>query len=279
LSSGPDADGYRDSVTSVPAYAVLAVAGLAAGAINTVVGSGTLITFPVLLSLGVPPITANVSNTIGLVPGSVAGAVGYRGELVGQRHRLTRLATASGLGGLVGAVLLLALPSGVFAAVVPALIGLAIVLVLAQPRLSVRLLARSAAVAPQATGRVSPPNAKLGPHPSALWLLVGLCGVYGGYFGAAQSVLLLAILGTLLDQDLQRVNGIKNVLAGLVNGIAGLIFLFLAHPNWTLVAIIALTSTAGGLLGAGIGRRLPAPVLRAVIVVIGLAALARFVLS
>ena len=242
------------------------VAGLAAGTINTVVGSGTLITFPVLLSLGVAPVTANVTNTIGLVPGSASGAWGYRRELAGQRDRLTRLGSASLLGGVLGAALLLVLPAGVFRAVVPVLIVLALVLVVVQPRLARRYVG---------SGR----QPEHGRTPVLLWFLVGLTGVYGGYFGAAQGVLLVAILGALLERDLQRVNALKNVLAGLVNAVAGLIFIALASPNWVFVAIIAVTSAVGGQLGALVGRRLSPVALRSVIVVVGLAALAKFLLT
>jgi uncharacterized membrane protein YfcA len=246
--------------------ALVGLAGLAAGTINTVVGSGTLITFPVLLALGVPPVTANVSNTIGLVPGSASGAWSYRRELAEQRIRLIRLGSASLAGGIAGALLLLSLPAGVFKVVVPVLIILAVGLVVAQPWLSRRLT-----VADHATASAA--------RPALLWFAVMLTGVYGGYFGAAQGVLLIAILGTLLDADLQRVNALKNVLAGLVNAVAGVIFIILAHPNWTYVALIAVGSALGGQLGGLIGRRLSPVVLRAIIVIVGIAALVKFLLG
>jgi uncharacterized membrane protein YfcA len=240
---------------------LVGAAGLAAGAINTVVGSGTLITFPVLLALGVPPVTANVSNTIGLVPGSFSGTWSYRRELDGQRGRLIRLGSASLLGGIAGALLLLVLPAGVFKAVVPVLIIVALGLVVAQPWLSRAGQHGSAA------------------HPVLLWGAVLLTGVYGGYFGAAQGVLLIAILGTLLDADLQRMNALKNVLTGLVNGVAGVIFIALATPNWTYVAIIAVGSALGGQVGGIIGRRLSPAALRGIIVVVGVAALVKFLVG
>jgi hypothetical protein len=245
--------------------ALVGLAGLAAGTINTVVGSGTLITFPVLLALGVPPVTANVSNTIGLVPGSASGAWSYRRELAEQRVRLIRLGSASLAGGIAGALLLLSLPAGVFKVVVPVLIILAVGLVVAQPWLSRHL---TSADPGQAAAR-----------PALLWFAVMLTGVYGGYFGAAQGVLLIAILGTLLDADLQRVNALKNVLAGLVNAVAGVIFIILAHPNWTYVALIAVGSALGGQIGGLIGRRLSPVVLRAIIVIVGIAALVKFLLG
>lgn len=245
-------------MTGISGLAAVAVAGLAAGTINTVVGSGTLITFPVLLSLGVPPVTANVSNTIGLVPGGVSGAWGYRRELAGQQDRLRRLGAASFIGGLIGASLLLVLPPGVFKAVVPVLIVLALVLVIAQPRLSQRFI-----VAGQ-------PSA--GQHPRVLWVLVLFTGVYGGYFGAAQGVILVAFMAVLLDEDLQRLNALKNVLATVVNGVAAVVFVIVAHVAWEAAALLAVSSVAGGQAGAAVGRRLSPGILRAVIVVVGLAA-------
>ncbi|MGW4807884.1 sulfite exporter TauE/SafE family protein [Kitasatospora sp. NPDC004272] len=241
------------------------LAGVAAGAINTIVGSGTLITFPVLLAVGLPPVTANVSNSLGLVPGSLAGAIGYRAELAGQRHRLLRFGTASLTGGLTGAVLLVTLPGSAFEAVVPVLILAALVLVVLQPRVARAMAARRAA------GTSAPAT-------DGGWLLlacIGLTGVYGGYFGAAQGVLLLALMGMLLPDDLQTINGIKNVLAVIVNGVAAVFFLFTATIDWTAALLIAAGATLGGVLGARIGRRLPPIALRALIVVVGLAAVTK----
>jgi uncharacterized protein len=242
-------------------------AGMAAGAINTLVGSGTLITFPILLAFGYAPVTANVSNTIGLVPGSVAGAIGYRRELAGQRARAIRFAIASTVGGIVGAVLLLSLPASAFKDIVPAFIIIALVLIVLQPRLAVALDARRA-------GR-----ARQGDHPGPTSLLaVFASGVYGGYFGAAQGIMLLAILGlSLPDEDLQRVNALKVVLAGLVNLVAGIIFIFAAHVAWLPALLIAVGSIIGGIAAARWGRRLPASALRAVIVVVGITAIVRLV--
>ncbi|MFJ5886316.1 sulfite exporter TauE/SafE family protein [Kitasatospora cineracea] len=245
--------------------AAVLLAGVAAGAINTIVGSGTLITFPVLLAVGLPPVTANVSNSLGLVPGSLAGAIGYRAELAGQRHRLLRFGTASLLGGLTGAALLVTLPGSAFAAVVPVLILTALVLVVVQPRVARAMAARRAA------GTAAP--ATDGGWP--LLLCIGLTGVYGGYFGAAQGVLLLALMGMLLPDDLQTVNGIKNVLAVIVNGVAALFFLFTSHIDWTAALLIAAGATLGGVLGAKVGRRLPPIALRALIVLVGLAAVTK----
>ena len=240
-------------------------AGMAAGTINVVVGSGTLITFPTLLAFGVPPVTANVSNTIGLVPGVASGVVGYRPELRGQRARAIRLGSASVAGGIVGAVLLLSLPAGAFSAIVPALIVVGLVLVILQPRISAWVDARHEGA-----------RGEFGPW--WVWPAVFVTGMYGGYFGAAQGVILMGLLGIGIADSLQRLNGLKNVLAGLVNGVAGLIFVFVADVDWTVVALIAAGSVVGGQIGATVGRRLSPVVLRIVIVVVGLVALATFLL-
>jgi uncharacterized membrane protein YfcA len=244
---------------SIGHAAIILVAGVWAGMINTIVGSGTLVTFPVLLALGYPPLTANVSNGLGLVPGSVAGAVGYRRELAGLGGRVARLAVASALGALLGAVLLLSLPAAAFDAVVPVLVGLAVVLVVAQPFVSRRMAARGGGART---------------HVGA-GLLAGTfaTGVYGGYFGAAQGVLLLALLGIGLDDDIQRHNAVKNVLAAVANLVSGVVFALVAPISWPVVGLIAAGSVAGGVLGARVGRRLSPTVLRAVVVVVGVLAI------
>ena len=235
-------------------------AGVFAGAINTVVGSGTLVTFPVLLAVGYAPVVANVSNTLGLVPGSVSGAIGYRRELAGQRRRVFVLCSASLLGGIAGAVLLLTLPGSAFEAIVPALIAVALVLVVLQPRLSRALAARR--------GESRPHGGPL------LWGGVFGTGIYGGYFGAAQGVILLALLGIMIPgEDLQRLNALKNGLAALVNGVAAVVFLFFATVAWLPALLLAAGSAAGGQLGARIGRSLSPAMLRGVIVVVGLTAI------
>lgn len=242
----------------------IALAGVAAGTINTVVGSGTLITFPTLLAFGVPPVTANVSNTIGLVPGSWSGAFGYRRELAGQRSRVLRLGAASLLGGLAGAVLLLLLPAGAFEAIVPALIGLGVVLVVLQPRISAWVARRHERLGRERSGVTGA---------WWVWPAILVTGVYGGYFGAAQGVLLMAVLGIGIQETLQRLNGVKNVLGGIANSVAGVLFVVVADVDWLVVLLIGVGSILGGQLGATIGRRLPAAVLRAVIVVVGVVAL------
>ncbi|GGQ24322.1 sulfite exporter TauE/SafE family protein [Streptomyces roseolilacinus] len=247
--------------------AVLA-AGVGAGTINTIVGSGTLITFPVLLATGLPPVTATVSNALGLIPGSISGAIGYRAELTGQRDRILRLAVAAALGGLGGAVLLTVLPSTAFETIVPVLVALALVLVVLQPRITRAVQARR-----ERDGRTDTTR-----HGGPL-LFAGLllASVYGGYFTAAQGIVYLSLMGMLLDDTLQRLNAAKNILAAVVNTIAALFFVFAAHFDWTAVALIAVGSTIGGQIGARVGRRLPPKVLRTLIVVIGSAAILQLV--
>jgi uncharacterized membrane protein YfcA len=255
------------------------LAGMAAGTINTVVGSGTLITFPILLAFGIPPVTANVSNTIGLAPGSASGAIGYRRELEGQKTRLFRLGSGSLIGGVAGALLLLWLPSSAFDAIVPALIVLGCLLVILGPRIQRRVAAR-----------VEERGAVVAEHGVWwVWPSVLLAGVYGGYFGAAQGVLLMAILGIGVADTMQRHNATKNVLALLVNGVAAIVFVVLSfvdvpgipggetEVNWGAALLIAIGSTIGGQIGATVGRRLPPNVLRAAIVVVGVVAVVTFV--
>jgi uncharacterized protein len=241
---------------------LLGLAGIAAGTINSVVGSGTLVTFPVLLAFGYPPVTANVSNTIGLVPGSFAGAWGYRDRLVGQRANIVWLGTASVLGGVVGAALLLTLPASTFDAIVPGFIAVGLVATVFQPRLRARLQRRTRSTHRSGAGTA---------------LAVFGSGVYGGYFGAGQGILLLGILGVALAQDLQRTNGLKNLLAGLVNGVAGVYFVSTVHVQWEPSAVIALTSVLGALLGSRYGKRLRPSTLRSVVVVVGIVAIVSLV--
>lgn len=249
----------------MPAGEILAILGaaFAAGAINAVVGAGSLITFPTLLAFGFAPVMANVSNNVGLVPGNLSGSYGYRGELTGQRDRLLRLGVASGAGALAGAAAILVLPAGVFRLVVPVLIVLACAAVLVQPALSARIAARG-----------KEPGPRGGPL-----LLAGLflAGVYGGYFGAAQGVLVIGLLGTALSETIQRVNAAKNVLVTIVNGAAAAVFIGFAHIAWLAAGLIAIGSALGGLAGARVGQRLPPTVLRILIVGIGLTAAAKLI--
>ncbi len=249
---------------TIPEAIAIAAAGVGAGTINTVVGSGTLLTFPVLLGFGYPPVLANISNTVGLVAGGVSGSHGYRAELGGQSRRALALGAASALGGIIGAVLLLALPGSAFKAIVPFFIGCALVLVLAQPWLSSRLEARRAAVGASRARALFP----------ALFAI----GLYGGYFGGAQGILLLAVLGLSLTDSLQRVNALKNVLATLTNAVAALVFVVFAHVDWRIAALLAAGSVAGGQIGARLARHLPPALLRSVIVAVGTAAILKLAL-
>jgi uncharacterized protein len=240
-------------------------AGLVAGTLNAVVGSGSLITFPTLLAFGFPPVVANVSNNVGLVPGNFSGAFGYRRELAGQRDRLSKLAIIAVAGSVAGAVALLSLPSSAFKLIVPVLILISCVLVLVQPWLSSRIVARRKRRA-ELDG-----NAADGDEKAGLVLGAGVfaSAAYGGYFGAAQGVLVIGLLGTFLDESIQRVNAAKNVLVAIVNGTAAVVYIIFAHVAWLAVLLIAVGSTAGGFLGARFGRQLPPLALRVFVVLIG----------
>ncbi len=248
------------------AFEVIAIvaAGFGAGTINALIGSGTLITFPVLLAFGYPPVLANVTNNVGLVPGAVSSAWAYRRELAGGLVRLRRYAPATASGAVAGAILLLELPAQSFKAIVPVLIAASLVLVVLQPRITAAVMAR---------------RRRERPHGGPL-LVAGIfaTGIYGGYFGAGQGILLFGLLASSLGGDLREVNAIRAVLAGLANLVAAIVFLFIAEVAWDAAALIAAGAAAGGLAGAGIGRRLPDPWLRTVIVVVGLAAIAQLVL-
>jgi uncharacterized protein len=245
--------------------AIVVAAGFLAGGVNTVVGSGTLITFPVLLALGYPPVTANVSNSLGLVSGSVTGAIGYRRELRGQARRLVRFGIVTVVGAVVGALLLLVLPADAFEAVVPVLIVVALVLVLLQPLIARRLAARSA---------------DRHPH-GGIPLLLGVfaTAIYGGYFGAAQGVILVALMGILMDESLQRLNAIKNVFVATANLVSGVVFVFVAPVDWLVVGLLAGGSILGGILGARIGRRLRPIWLRSAIVVVASVAIVQLIVT
>ncbi|MGA9872713.1 MAG: sulfite exporter TauE/SafE family protein [Rhodococcus sp. (in: high G+C Gram-positive bacteria)] len=243
---------------------VILVAGLGAGAINAVVGSGTLITFPTLVAFGYPPVVATMSNAVGLVAGSVSGTWGYRRELKGQWPRLKWQMPASFVGALGGAWLLLHLPETVFAAVVPVLLIAALVLVVVQPRIQAWARARSEAAGKAAdhVGRVR-----------MILLTLGtlLVGVYGGYFTAAQGILLIGVMGILLPESVQRMNAAKNLLSLIVNVVAAVTYTIVAFDriSWAAAGLIAAGSLVGGSIGARFGRKLSPWALRAVIVVIG----------
>ena len=241
-------------------------AGLWAGTINSVVGSGTLVTFPVLIALGLAPVTASMSNAMGLVAGGAAGAWGYRRELKGRGRQLLKLLPASLLGGITGAWLLLHLPEEVFHYAAPVLIVLALLMVVFQPRLQRWVRNREE----------NPEHALRDKHHGVLLIvLVYLAGVYGGYFVAAQGILLVGILGVFMTGTIQNANAMKNILVLGVNLIAATSYVLFAFDriDWIVVAIIAVSSLIGGLVGSSVGRRLSPPVLRGVIFALGLVAL------
>jgi uncharacterized membrane protein YfcA len=344
-------------VQLIDAAQILA-AGAAAGAINALVGSGTLVTFPILLALGYPPVVANASNAVGLVPGSFAAAYGYRAEVAVHRRLLLPLGVAALAGGIVGAALLLVLPDATFRAVVPVLIGGALILIVLQPWL-VRMLRRrgvhtggsrpdgdpatrsateidstpisagavsaagdgadavvaaggldaGAGAAPRSdAGAVAVPGSDAGAgavpgsgagvgavggagrgpgirgsepatRPAGPALIAGVfaAGVYGGYFGAALGVLLLGLLGVLVSSNLQQVNGLKNILSGVANTVAAVVFIVAGVVSWLPALLIAVSAVVGGMAAARYGRRLPDSILRAVIVAVGVTAVIRMI--
>ncbi|MCC5673166.1 sulfite exporter TauE/SafE family protein [Kocuria rhizophila] len=274
---------------------LILVAGLWAGTINTIVGSGTLVTFPVLVTMGVPPVTASMSNAMGLIAGNLTGAWSYRSELGGLKKTLLKLLPCSVVGGVIGAYLLLHLPEAVFEVVAPFLIVVALLFVVFQPKLQAKVRARKEREARAAAGTPGdaavPGTAGTAPsagvqalvdgsqQPAILYVLVFLAGIYGGYFVAAQGVLLVGVLGVFLLAPLQSSNAVKNVLVAAVNIVAALSYMLFAFDriNWWVVLFIALSSTVGSWLGAKIGKRLSPVALRTVIVVLGLVALANMV--
>jgi uncharacterized membrane protein YfcA len=240
---------------------LILLAGIAAGIINVVAGAGTLITFPVLLALGTPPITANVSNTVGLVPAAVTGAYGYRRELSGHWRSVLWMASLSAIGGVAGGAMLLLLPAKIFSAVIPLLLLLAALLAAAQPRVARFVRRNSTTLQPDT-------------RPLTAGLLLGILatGVYGGYFGAAQGVILLALLGIMWSTDIHQANGAKNVLAGVANLVSAVIFITSGRVDWQIALLLGIGSAAGGWVGSRIGRLLPAAVLRTILVVVALTA-------
>ncbi len=262
------------------AVAIL-VAGLGAGTINTIVGSGTLITFPTLLFFNLPPVVANVSNNIGLVAGGISGSWGYRHELTGRSRTLRRFMPLSLIGGLTGSLLLLKLPESAFKAIVPVLIIVALILVVFGPRMQRALAARRAPVASGPVTDQESPSESGESGWRGIVLLVGvfLSGVYGGYFGAAQGILMMGIFSALTTENLQRLNGFKNVLVTIVNFVAALIFVVFAFDkiNWLAAALVGAGAFLGGIVGSRIGRRIPPAALRSVIIVVGLIAVVKMI--
>jgi uncharacterized membrane protein YfcA len=248
-------------VDLLEALAVLG-AGLGAGVVITAIGAGSLVSFPILLGVGLTPLVANVCNTVGLVPGGVSGSWGYRRELAGKRRLVLAVAGTSALGALVGACVLLAAPAGAFEQIVPWLVILAATLVALQPLVSAwmrrRTLARGASVAVRSEDL-----------PKSLAAVSTVIGGYGGYFGAGQGVMLVAFLALGLQETLQTVNGLKNIAVVSANVAATAVFVVAAPLDWTVVGLLAVGSVVGGWLGAHLGRRLPPTVFRVLVVATG----------
>lgn len=250
---------------------LITLAGVGAGAINAVVGSGTLITFPALVAFGVPPQAATMSNALGLIPGNIASSFGYRDEMSGHGARLRKWIPASMAGSLLGAILLIVLPEKSFELIVPVLIVFALVMVIGQPRLQKWLKKRKAGEA--------------GVHEAvthggiAVYATLFFTAIYGGYFAAAQGIILIGLLGIVLDEPLQRINAFKNVLVLFVNIVSAATYAIVGFSKivWLAAALIALGSLIGGYVGARVGRKLNPVVLRGIIVVLGLVALVRIV--
>jgi uncharacterized protein len=237
--------------------AAVGAVGVLAGALNAVAGGGSLVLFPALIAAGLPPLAANVTNTVAIWPGYVGTALGYRAELAGQRRTTLGLSVTSLLGGATGAALLLTTPEAVFDAVVPALVVLASLLLALQARVT--------AVVQRLPGSAGGPGSPL------LHLALFAAGVYGGYFGGALGVVLLAVLAVFLPGDLQRLNALRSVLSLLVNTVALVAFALLGPVEWPVVAVCAPACLLGGYLGARAARRLPAAALRRVVVLFGVA--------
>lgn len=244
--------------------ALVAAAGFGAGAVNAVAGGGTLLTFPALLAAGVPPVLANTTSAVGLLAGYAGGSLGYRRELADQRARVQALALACLAGGIAGAVLLLVTPEEAFRRLVPFLVLLSCLLLAVQPLLARRVAARRHRPA-DSDGHAPPAEVTV-----VLVLAAGASAVYGSYFGGGLGVLLLAVLGILLSDGLQRLNALKGLLSLLINATGALVFVLTGQVVWLLAAVVAVTALLGGLVGSTLARRLPAPALRAAVVVLGL---------
>jgi uncharacterized membrane protein YfcA len=248
-------------VTGLEELAIVAT-GLGAGIMTSTVGVASLLSFPILVALGLPPVVANASNTVGLTPGAVTGSIGYRSELREHPVIAATLIGTCALGSVGGAVLLLALPPGVFEAVVPWLILGTCLLVGAQPRISRWLRRTSVAVPPDARTRLSP----------ATMFFTTLVGGYGGYFGAGSGVMMMAVLGFGTHLEFRILNALKTLAILASNLVASVIFVFAADLDWLVVVLLACGSIVGGYVGARIGRRLNPTVLRSLIVLVGVSA-------
>ncbi|HEX7095462.1 MAG TPA: sulfite exporter TauE/SafE family protein [Acidimicrobiales bacterium] len=239
-------------------HGLAALAAVGAGAVNAVAGGGTLVTFPSLVALGVPSVQSNITNTVALCPGYVGGAAAQRDDLAGQRHRVRALGLAAAAGGLVGSILLVLSPEEVFEGIVPFLLFLACGLLAFQERLRHLLALHSAE-----------DGAERGVHPM---LLAGVFAatVYGGYFGAGLGIIVIAALGLTLDEEMPRLNALKQLISLVANVVAASFFLFSGEVAWSLALVMAPAALLGGALGGRLASRLHARATRAVVVVIGL---------
>ena len=244
----------------------LGVAAFAAGAVNAVAGGGSLISFPALIAAGYGAKSANVTSTVALWPGSVGGSIAYRGELISQKDRIKVLGGVAVLGAIVGSILLLVSPPGVFKTIVPWLIFFACLLLLIQPRL-------------QKWVRTHRPNTAGIKHPAELLSGQFVASVYGAYFGAGFGIVTLAILGIFLPDDLQKLNALKGLLAVIVNGIAMIIFAIFGPVVWSAALLMAAASWAGGYLGVRVARKFDPRVLRSVVLIAGFAAAFKLLLG
>lgn len=236
---------------------LVGLAAVAAGAVNALAGGGTLITFPMLIAVGIPAVAANVTNTVALCPGYLGATLAQSNDLRGQRGRMLWFLPAGALGGLLGGLLLLNTGERAFRALVPFLILLASGLLALQDPLRAWVGRRSGQVAPTAAAE------RWGAVPA------GLAAVYGGYFGAGLSVIVLAALGLTLDDTLTRLNALKQAISLSVNVAAALFFLFSGHIVWVAAGVMAVGALAGGVLGGRLAGRISATALRRVVVVIG----------
>ncbi|NYE35279.1 hypothetical protein F4692_000383 [Nocardioides cavernae] len=249
-----------------PAEIALVLAtGLGAGVLSSTVGVASLLSFPVLVGLGLPPVVANVSNTLGLIPGGIGGVVGYRQEVREAGRVAYVIVAVCAIGAVLGAALLLGLPPGVFEAIVPFLILFTCLLVGVQPRVAAWLRARHE----RQHGEQLAERRHMSPLTT---FFATVTGVYGGYFGAGAGVMMVAVLGLGTDLELRVVNGLKTLSLMVGNIVAGLIFVFVAEPRWDVAALLAAGSLVGGYVGARIGRKLPDSVFRWAVVAAGIVA-------
>jgi uncharacterized protein len=251
-------------VTAAEVLLVL-VTGLGAGVLSSTVGVASLLSFPVLVALGLPPVVANVSNTLGMIPAGLGGVVGYREEVREGGRLSVVIVVVCAAGAVLGAALLLGLPPGVFEAIVPFLILFTCLLVGVQPRIAAWLRARHE----RQHGEELAERRHMSP---ATTFFATVTGVYGGYFGAGAGVMMVAVLGLGTDLELRVVNGLKTLSLMVGNIVAGLIFVVVADPRWDVAAVLAAGSLVGGYVGARIGRKLPDAVFRWAVVAAGVVA-------